>query len=352
MMRASGLRLTLFACLFAAGNVLAQGGPPRQAVTVETITVAPSPVRESLRAVGSLLAEASATLRAEVPGQVVELHFRDGERVKKGDRLFSIEATVLESEVNEARANAEQREAEYRRATELIDDQLISATDFDTARANYNVAVARLNSSEARLSKTVIRAPFNGVAGLRRINIGDYATVGQELVEVVRLNPMRAEFTLPETQLAKVKSGQRVNVTVGAYPGEVFPGVISAIAPQINVEARNVTLRAELPNPEFKLRPGLFAQVSITLDERPNALVIPEQAVWPIGNDKTIFVVVDGVAKQRVVSLGQRLPGQVEITDGLSAGEELVTAGQMKISDGASVRTIPAIGLDEGGARP
>ena len=333
--------------------VSAQGGPPGgRAVTVETITVEASALRESLDAVGSILAEASALLRAEVPGQVVGLHFDDGQRVARGDRLFSIEATVLEAEANEARANAEQREAEYKRATELVDDQLISATDFDTARANYNVSLARLRSAEARLSKTVIRAPFDGVAGLRRINIGDYATVGQEVVDVVQLNPLRVEFTLPETQLARVRSGQDVEVTVGAYPDSVFSGTISAIAPQIEVAARNVTLRAELPNPEFKLRPGLFAQVSITLDQRDDAIVIPEQAIWPIGNDKTIFVVVDGAAVQRVVQLGQRLPGRVQIIDGLAVGDVLVTAGQMKIYDGAKVNPIPAIGLPTSGGRP
>lgn len=351
-MRAASKGLIVAVCLTLPLAALAQGGPPGgRAVTVETINVEPSSLRESLRAVGSVLADASATLRAEVPGQVVGLHFTDGQRVEKGDRLFSIEATVLEAEVNEARANADQREAEYRRATELIDDQLISATDFDTARANHNVSIARLRSSEARLSKTVIRAPFSGVVGLRRINIGDYATIGQEVVDVVRLNPLRVEFTLPETQLARVSPGQAVEVTVGAYPDDAFSGTITAIAPQIEVAGRNVTLRAELPNPDFKLRPGLFAQVTITLDRRDDAIVVPEQAIWPIGNDKTVFVVEDGVAKQRVVRLGQRLPGRVQVIEGLSEGDQLVTAGQMKIFDGASVRTTPALGLPEAGGQ-
>ena len=331
---------------------MAQGGPPGgRATTVESIVVQSTSLRDSVRAVGTILADASAVLRAELPGQIVGLHFRDGQQVSRGDRLYSIEATVLEAEANEARANAQQSEAAYNRAKELIDDSLISATDFDTARANYNVAVARLRSSEARLSKTVIRAPFDGFMGLRRINIGDYATIGQELVDVVRLDPLRVEFTVPETQLAQVKPGQEVQVSVGAYPGEVFRGTVSAVAPQIDVAGRSVTLRAELPNPDYKLRPGLFAQVSITLDMRDEVIMIPEQAIWPIGNDKTIFVVKDGKAEQRVVTIGTRKPGLVEIVEGLSVGEELVTAGQMKISDGASVQTVPAIGVSEVGSQ-
>ncbi len=349
-MRRWTLVMTLGAALSLPLNALAQGGPPGgRATTVESIVVEGSPLRSSVDAVGSILADASALLRAEVPGQVVGLHFRDGQAVATGDRLFSIEATVLEAENNEARANVEQREAAYNRAKELIDDSLISATDFDTARADYNVAVARKLSSDARLSKTVVRAPFDGFAGLRRINIGDYATIGQELVDIVRLDPLRVEFTVPETQLAKLREGQEVEVTVGAFPDEVFVGTVSAVAPLIDVAARSVTLRAELPNPGFRLRPGLFAKVSITLDTRPDALMVPEQAIWPIGNDKTVFVVEEGVARQRVVRLGEREPGRVEIVEGLNAGEELVTAGQMKIFDGAKVRTVPAIGLDDGG---
>ncbi len=350
-----GQRAWLFALALLVVPVWAgaQGGPPGgRAVTVESIVVQPAPLRNSVRAVGSVLADASALLRAEVPGQIVGLHFEDGQRVGAGDELYSVEATVLEAEVNEARANAEQAEAAYNRARELIDDKLVSATEFDTARAAYNVAIARLRSSEARLSKTVIRAPFDGTAGLRRINIGDYATIGQELVDVVRLDPLRVEFTVPETQLAQVREGQEVQVTVGAYPDEVFTGTVTAISPQIDVAGRSVTLRARLPNPDFKLRPGLFAQISITLDVDNNALLVPEQAIWPIGNDKTVFVVVDGKATQRIVQIGQRLPGTVEVLNGLTAGDELVTAGQMKLYDGAAVNTIPAIGVPEAGGTP
>lgn len=332
-----------------APALMAQGPPGGGAreITVESVIVDPAPLRSSVRAVGTLLADASAVLRAEVPGQVVGLHFEDGAPVEQGDRLYSIEATVLEAEANEARANVEQNEAAYNRAKELIDDRLISATDFDSARANYNVSVARLKSSEARLSKTVIRAPFRGYAGLRRINIGDYATIGQELVDVVRLDPLRVEFSVPETLLGQLKAGQQVAVSVGSYPGETFAGTISAVAPQVDVAGHSVTLRAELPNPDLRLRPGLFAQVDVTLAERPDALLVPEQAIWPIGNDKTVFVVEDGKAVQKRVTLGQRQPGQVEIASGIEPGSEVVTAGQMKIFDGAAVRTVPAAPVGE-----
>lgn len=332
--------------LLLPGTLLAQGGPPGgRSVTVETLVIEPSLLRSTIKAVGTVLADASALLRSEVPGQIIKLHFDDGQAVTRGEPLFSLEATVLEAEANEAKANAEQSEAAYTRAKELIGDKLISATDFDNARANYNVSIARLLSSQARLSKTIIRAPFDGFVGLRKINIGDYATIGQELVDVVRLDPLRVEFSVPETRLAQLQAGQEVDVSVGAYPDEVFGGVITAIAPQIDVTGHSIAIRARLPNPDLKLRPGLFAQVSITLAVKSDALMVPEQAIWPIGQTKTVFVVEDGKAVQKTVTTGQRQPGWVEITAGLVAGEELVTAGQMKIFDGAAVKTIPATGI-------
>jgi membrane fusion protein (multidrug efflux system) len=325
-----------------------QAGPPggRQ-VTVESMIVETTRLESTVDAVGTVLADASAMLRTEVPGQVVERHFDDGQPVSKGDALFSIEATVLEAEVNEAAANVDQSEAAYKRAQELVADRLVSATDFDTARANYNVSVARLRSAESRLSKTVIRAPFDGFIGLRRINVGDYATIGQELVNVVRLDPLRVDFRVPETLLSRIQPGQKIAVTVGAFRGEIFEGEVTAIDPQIDVTGHSMAIRARLPNPDLKLRPGLFAQVDVSLAVNPNALMVPEQAVWPIGQDKILYIVNDGVVEQRKVILGDRKPGLAEVIEGLSAGEEIVVAGQMKLFPGAAVRTIPATNVGQ-----
>lgn len=339
----------MMAGLVLPALALAQGGPPggRQ-VTVESMIVAPSRLESTVEAVGTVLADASAVLRAEVPGQIVERHFEEGQAVSRGDALFSVEATIFQAELNEAKANVEQSEAAYKRAEQLVNDRLVSATEFDTARADYNVAIARLRSAESRLSKTVVRAPFDGYVGLRRINVGDYATIGQELVNVVRLDPLRVDFSVPEVLLSRIQPGQQIAVTVGAFRDEVFAGEVTAIDPQIDVTGHSMAIRARLPNPDLKLRPGLFAQVAVSLAVKPNALMVPEGAIWPIGNDKTIYVVEEGVANQRIVTIGDRQPGLVEIIDGLVAGEEIVVAGQMKLFPGAAVRTIPAM---DGGSR-
>jgi membrane fusion protein (multidrug efflux system) len=321
-------------CL-ATSLAAAQGSFP---TSVETIDVSTSTLQSSVKAVGNLLAEASAELRAEVPGQVLSVHFSEGQQVKKGAELFSIEATVLEAEVNEANANAERSTAAFERAREMYSKKLISANDYDTAQANMNVDVARLLSSRAKLHKTIIRAPFDGYVGLRHINIGDYATVGQAMVDVVQLDPLRVEFSVPETLLPKLAAGQSIEMASDAYPGETFSGTITAISPRIGVEGHSVAVRASLPNGALKLRPGFFVRVNVTLAEKTNAMLVPEEAIWPLGQQKTVYVVVDGKAQQRTVSIGERLPGQVEILSGLKVGETIVTAGQMKLYDGAAVQ--------------
>ena len=330
----------LSACLVIvmASPAWAQGWG-NSAITVETAEVEASELASSVLAVGTLLAEASATLRAEVPGQILAIHFDEGLPLTAGAPLFSIEATILEAEVNEARANVNRSEAALNRAEELFGKQLISGTDYDAARANYDVDVARLRSSQARLSKTIIRAPFDGFAGLRRINIGDYATVGQELVDVVQLDPLRVDFSVPETLLPKVMPGLTIAINVDAYPDEPFAGVITAVAPKSDVQGHSLEFRASLPNEALKLRPGLFVRVEVSLGVKPDAIVIPEQAIWPVGQNKTVYVVEDGKAHQRIVTIGERQPGAVEIVEGLEVGETIVTAGQMKLYEGAEVRS-------------
>jgi membrane fusion protein (multidrug efflux system) len=157
-------------------------------------------------------------------------------------------------------------------------------------------------------------------------------------VDVVQLDPLRVDFSIPETLLPIVQPGLPVSVTFDAYPGEKFGGSIIAVAPKSDVRGHSLEVRASLPNDELKLRPGLFVRVTVSLGVKQDTIVIPEQAIWPIGQDKTVYVVVDGKAQQRIVELGARQPGAVEIIAGLEAGEIVVTAGQMKLYEGAAVR--------------
>ena len=315
------------------------GMPPTQ---VETAHVEARALPEQFETVGSLRADEAAVIRPEVAGKIEKIHFTEGQHVAAGALLFTLDGSLTQADLNEANANLENSRRASTRANDLAGKQLIAKSDQDKARAALGVDQARAASARTRLEKTQIRAPFDGVVGLRETSVGDYVTVGQALVDLVRMNPMQVDFRVPEVQLAKMKVGQKVAVNVDAYPDGDFPGEISAIAPTIDAAGRSASLRARVANPDLKLRPGLFARVQVVLGTNPQALLVPEEAIWPNGEQKMVYLVNDGTAKLVAVTLGARQPGFVEITGGLKAGDEVVTSGQQKLFDGAKVAPVTA----------
>ncbi len=317
------------------------GGPPggMPPTQVETVRVKARPLASQFETVGSLRADESVVIRPEVAGKIEKIHFTEGQRVPAGALLFSLDSALTQADLNEANANLENSRRANVRAIELASKQLISHADLDKAKASLGVDQARAASARTHLSKTQIRAPFEGVVGLREVSPGDYVNIGQALVDLVRLDPIEVNFSVPEIELGRLAVGQKVNLQVDAYPDEKFVGEIVAIAPTIDAAGRSATLRARVSNSGLKLRPGLFARVQIVFSTNPQALMIPEEAIWPQGEQKMVFVVNDGVAKLVPVTLGTREPGQVEVVTGLKVGDEVVTAGQLKLHDGAKVMT-------------
>lgn len=322
-----------------AGGPPGGGMPPTQ---VETAKVEARALPSQFETVGSLRADESAVIRPEIAGKIERIGFTEGQRVSAGSLLFSLDAALTQADLNEANANLENSRRANTRANELAGKQLVARADVDQTRASLGVDQARAASARTRLEKTQIRAPFDGVVGLRDVSVGDYVTAGQALVDLVRMDPMEVDFRVPEVQLGKMKVGQAVNLSVDAYPGETFAGEVVAIAPTIDAAGRSASLRARVANADLKLRPGLFARVQVVFGTNAKALMVPEQAIWPNGEQKMVFVVVDGIAKLVPVTLGARQPGWVEIVEGLKAGDEVITSGQQKIGDGAKVATAAA----------
>lgn len=334
MMRIAGLLM-----LVLSSPAFAQGGAPGGMKTVvEAEQVLVRSLDSSLSTVGTLRAEEAVLLRPEIAGRIEKIHFADGQAVAEGAPLFSLDAALIRAEVNEAAANRDRSRRAHVRAQELVQRKLLSNADFDSALADLAVDEARLASAQTRLEKTVIRAPFSGVTGLRQVSLGDYISVGQALVNVVQLDPMLVDFQLPEMQLTGLAPGMPVKVSVDAFSGRSFAGEIMAIDPQINAAGRSVQIRARLDNREAVLRPGLFARVEVVLSSNPAALMVPEQALWPVGDKQHVFRVEEDSARLVEVELGQRLPGWAEIVSGLAPGDVVVTAGQMKLRDGAAVQ--------------
>jgi RND family efflux transporter MFP subunit len=315
--------------------------PGAMAVPVETALVQVGPIQRRLTAVGSLRSNESVIIRPEVAGRIAQIRFDEGERVTKGQPLVMFDDTIYRAEVEEVRASLELSRANHDRAIDLLKRGAGTTKARDEALAQLRADQAALALAEARLDKTVIRAPFDGVIGLREVSVGDFVDVGDDMVNLEQIDPLKADFRVAEVYLGAVGPGQRIELGADAFPGETFTGEVFAIDPLIDESGRSIVLRARLPNRDDRLRPGLFVRVTLVLNERDDAIQIPEQALVPQGQDQFVFRVVDGKAELTKVTAGIRRDGMVEITEGLGPEDEVVTAGQLKIRDGASVQPLP-----------
>jgi membrane fusion protein (multidrug efflux system) len=325
--------------LLPVGPLAAQQGPPP--VPVETAPVRIEAVADRVASTGSLRSNESVVIRPEIAGRIVAIHFAEGSAVDAGAPLFSLDATIYEAELAQAEANLNLSQRNYERTNQLSRKDWTSERAMDEARSALERDRAATALVRARLAKTRIPAPFSGLIGLRKVSVGDYVVPGQDLVNFESLEPIKVDFGVPERHLARLARGQRVAVHVDAFPGRTFDGEILAVDPLIDAGGRSIAVRAAVPNPQQLLRPGLFARVEVTLAVRPQAITIPEEAIVPRGNDRLVFRVIDGKAVLTPVETGQRQDGRVEIVAGLGPGDVVVTAGHLKIRDGAAVRAEP-----------
>jgi len=323
------------------------------AVPVDAIAVRQADLLRTVEAVGTLVADEEVVIRPEIAGIVTAIAFAEAQRVEKDAVLFSLDAAILQAELDQARASLELSQANYDRA------QSLAERGSGTQRAKDEALAALLNDraavalAESRLAKTVISAPFEGVLGLRKVSVGDYVVIGEEMVTLQAIDKLKADFRIPELFLAEVKVGQELRITADALPDQTFEGEVYAIDPQVDVSGRALVIRARLDNPEDRLRPGLFVRIDVVLERRPNALLVPESAIVPTKQGATVFRVKDGVAEIVPVETGLRRRGEVEILSGLAAGDMVVTGGQLKLRPGVPVQVIgqapPAAGGSESG---
>jgi membrane fusion protein (multidrug efflux system) len=338
----------------------AKGGPggPGGATPVEVVTVKPVIVQEDLSAVGSLRSNESVVLRPEVSGRIANIGFRDGQVVKKGQVLVGLDATLNEAEVAQYQAEYDLALSNLKRSEDLAQQKFISSSARETAASNAQVAEARLKLAQARLSKMKILAPFDGVVGIRGVSLGDYVKDGTDLVNVEDIRNLKVDFRLPERSLSQIRPGQSVEVVADALPGVPWQGQIEAVNPRIDANGRSLELRARLDNASGKLRPGMFVRVRVIVGER-NGLLVPEEAIVPQGEEFYVYKVVDGAARRVPVKIGIRRAAQVEIVQGVAAGDQVVTAGMRLSRDGQPVRVLPSAngkgsgdGGDKAGAVP
>jgi len=322
------------------------GGPQRPAA-VEVAKVESALLVDETQSVGSLRSFQGVMLRPEVGGRVSQVLFKDGQKVKKGQVLVQFDDQLSAAQVAQAKAELSIAQANHTRNQELVAQNFISKRSLDESDAALQVAQAKLALAQATLQRLKVLAPFDGTAGLRQINVGDYLKDGTDMVNVEDIEAVLLDFRLPERFQNKIKPGQKAQVTMDAVPGRKFTAIIQAIDPLIDANGRSVGVRGCIDNRQMQLRPGMFARVNAVFGERADALVIPEEAIVPQGGRSTVIRIVPGANKDELVServtvkIGIRQPGRVEILEGLSIGDSVVVAGQQRLQrDGSIVRVV------------
>lgn len=309
------------------------GGP----VTVEVAKVATATVQEDVDAVGTLRSNEAVVVRPEISGRIERLNFTEGAPVQKGQIIVALDDAVPAAELAQAKANLALAESNYQRTQELERQKFVSATAKDQALNGLRVAQANVQLAEARLAKTKIVAPFGGVIGIRQVSVGDYVKEGQDLVTLEDISALKVDFRVPEQLLAALRPGQAVEMGSDALPGRTYLATVDAIDPLVDQAGRAVLLRARLRNSDGQLRPGMFVRTRLIVSQRQNALTVPEEALVPVGPDQFVYRVSDGKAQRVKIRTGVRRAGTVEVLEGLAPGDTVVTAGQLKLRDGAQV---------------
>ena len=329
-------------------TAIAQGAsfaPPPDAVT--TIVAARETWPSTLNIIGTAAAIQGVTVSADLPGTVARINFESGKPVRAGDLLVELDTRQERSQLAAAEAQRDLARINFNRTQELVKQGVTARTEYDNTSAQQKATEAQVGEIRATIERKTIRAPFTGVLGLRQVNLGQYLAAGQAIVPLQALNPIYVNFGVPQQSAAQVRSGRTLRVTSDDLPGAQFNGRVTAVDSVISEATRNIQVQATLPNPEGKLRPGMFVQVQVVLGESRQIVALPASAINYAPYGDSVFVVTDlkdpkgkiyrGVRQQFVKVEGSR-GDQVAVVSGVNPGDEVVTSGVFKLRNGAAVQ--------------
>lgn len=346
----AGIKAQQIKQLIGFGEQMQAMGPPPEAVGS---AITESKVWEAtIAAVGSIAGEQSVTIAAEVPGTVKKIHFDSGQLVKRGQALVDLEASTEIAQIRSLQARLSLAKTTMERAKQLLDAGAIPRAEYDTAATQYATTEGDLSALRAQIDRKVVRAPFDGRAGIRAINVGQYLAPGTMVTTVESLGGMYVDFSLPQQHLAAVTVGNKVRVTASGQGG--IEGTIAAIDPTIDAVTRNIKLRAHIPKHDGKLRSGMFVGVQVVLPQQANVVAVPLTAVVRATYGDSVFVIEDRpkdapgmaqtpdgkpikVVRQQFVKLGAARGDFVAVVDGLKAGQTVASEGAFKLRNGAPV---------------
>jgi membrane fusion protein (multidrug efflux system) len=338
---AGGLVLCLLAVACQRnGTGDAKGGPGGKPVPVAIETVREQPWRDELRALGTVAAHESVTVTAKVSETVEQVHFESGQSVARGAPLVTLSGLQQQAALTAAQATAEEAQRQFERQSQLAGQQLIARSALDAQRATRDAARAQVAQVRANLSDRVIRAPFAGVLGIRQVSPGALVTPGTVIATLDDVHRVYVDFPVPETELSGVAPGQAVSGTTDAWPDRSFDGIVDVVSARLDTGSRAAMVRADFPNPDRALRPGMLVDVRLTRGERP-AVVVPEIAVQQVGTETFVWRVgADGKVAKADVVVGGRVPGKAMLRSGVKAGDRIVTDGVGKLHDGDAVEAV------------
>ena len=327
----------------AAPPAGARGGDPgaRGAagpVPVEVAIARTDRVVDAITATGQIEPLQSIELRPEVDGRLVEIIVREGSEVSQGAPLFKVDDQELKAQVARAQADRDLAQQALTRTKALLADKAAAPADVERAEAQMRSTQASLDLLQLRLDRTIVRAPFTGVAGQRLASLGDYVNNSTRLITLQTVNPQRASFQVPERYADQLKVGQKVLFRVAALSERDFTGQVDFVDPRVQLPGRTITVKALAPNPKRELQSGMFIEARLETAVRPTATVIPEDAVSPMQGAMLVWVIKDGKADRREVTLGVRTPGYVEVRQGIAPGDQVVVGGSERLAPGAPVK--------------
>jgi membrane fusion protein (multidrug efflux system) len=325
------------------------------AMPVEAATARSDTVVDAIVATGQIEALQSIELRPDVEGRLVGILVREGSMVRRGTALFKIDDAELKAQVAQIEAERDLARQSLARTRDLLSQKASSQSELERAEATMRSSQAQLELLKVRLDRTLVRAPFAGVMGQRFVSLGDYVTSDTRLAALQTVSPQRASFQVPERYAEQLKAGQQVTFRVAALPGREFTGSVDFVDPIVQLPGRTIMVKARVPNLRGELQSGMFIEARLATAVRPNAVVIPEDAVLPLQGTNFVWVVADGKATRRQVELGVRTPGFVEVTSGVENRDQVVVGGQERLAEGAPVQAQlverrPAGGQDDVGA--
>ncbi len=307
-------------------------------VTVEAEVVKTGTMTKRIVAVGTIRANASVTIRSEMNGRIKELLFTEGASVKKDQPIIQFEDADAKAELKQAEAEMVLRKADFDRIAKLHEQKIGSTKDYDKSRAELSIAEARLDAARSRVDKTLIKAPFEGTIGLIDVSVGAYVQAAQDLVSVVDATPIKVDFKVPEKHVHDIGVGQTIEVRIDAFKDRIFKGTVEAVDAKVETESHSIAIRGSIPNEDNLLRPGLFAHIGLIIGEQGDTIQVDEAAVDREGEIEFVWVVEKGKASRRRILTVVRENGKIEIIAGIRPGQVVVTAGQLKLSDGVRVK--------------